>query len=175
MPRWLAFLNAEMDLLWELPPDYAYQAIPNNKLAPNLARRDIRMEQVPALDLTFNYFNMEDPIVGGFEPHKVALRRAISVVKKRSGAHEDTLREMRLGRGGVLLGDPLHVVRARARRDRPGLRPQHPDPGRGHLVDRHRDRAAHPEGARCRRRRASSGRRRSRLRSRQAPVLPKAR
>src|SRR5687767_8566452 len=32
-----------------------------------------------------------------------ALRRAISVVKKRSGAHEDTLREMRLGRGGVLL------------------------------------------------------------------------
>ena len=37
-----------------------------------------------------------------------ALRRAISVVKKRSGAHEDTLREMRLGRGGVLLGEPLH-------------------------------------------------------------------
>ena len=37
-----------------------------------------------------------------------ALRRAISVVKKRSGAHEDTLREMRLTRGGVALGEPLH-------------------------------------------------------------------
>jgi circadian clock protein KaiC len=37
-----------------------------------------------------------------------ALRRAISVVKKRSGAHEDTLREMRLGRGGISLGEPLH-------------------------------------------------------------------
>jgi circadian clock protein KaiC len=36
------------------------------------------------------------------------LRRAISVVKKRSGAHEDTLREMRLGRGGIALGEPLH-------------------------------------------------------------------
>ena len=78
-PRWLAFLNNEMDLLWELPPDYAYQAIPNGKLAPNLARRGIRMDQVPALDLTFNYFNMEDPVVGGFAPEKVALRRAISL------------------------------------------------------------------------------------------------
>ena len=36
------------------------------------------------------------------------LRRAISVVKKRSGAHEDTLREFKLRRGGVVLGEPLH-------------------------------------------------------------------
>jgi circadian clock protein KaiC len=35
------------------------------------------------------------------------LRRAISVVKKRSGAHEDTLRELRIRRGGVELGPPL--------------------------------------------------------------------
>jgi len=39
---------------------------------------------------------------------KASLRRAISVVKKRSGAHEDTLREMRLARGGIALGEPLH-------------------------------------------------------------------
>ena len=37
-----------------------------------------------------------------------ALRRAISVVKKRSGAHEDTLREMSLRRGGIVVGEPLH-------------------------------------------------------------------
>ena len=35
------------------------------------------------------------------------LRRAISVVKKRSGPHEATLREMRLGAGGVWVGEPL--------------------------------------------------------------------
>jgi circadian clock protein KaiC len=35
------------------------------------------------------------------------LRRALSVVKKRSGAHEDTLREMRLGKGGLWVGEPL--------------------------------------------------------------------
>jgi circadian clock protein KaiC len=38
---------------------------------------------------------------------KGQLRRAISVVKKRSGAHEDTLRELRIRRGGVELGPPL--------------------------------------------------------------------
>ena len=38
---------------------------------------------------------------------KGKLRRAISVVKKRSGAHEDTLRELSMRRGGVALGPPL--------------------------------------------------------------------
>jgi circadian clock protein KaiC len=35
------------------------------------------------------------------------VRNAISVVKKRSGKHERTIREMRLGKGGVSLGKPL--------------------------------------------------------------------
>ena len=81
-PRWLAFLNGEMDLLFRVGEEYALQAIPNNKLAPNLARRGIRMDQIPALDLTFNYFNMEDATVGGYTPEKVALRRAVSLAYK---------------------------------------------------------------------------------------------
>jgi ABC-type transport system substrate-binding protein len=78
-PRWLSFLNGEMDLLWRVGEEFANVALPNNKLAPNLARRGISMAQIPALDLTFNYFNMEDPTVGGYTPDKVALRRAISL------------------------------------------------------------------------------------------------
>jgi circadian clock protein KaiC len=35
------------------------------------------------------------------------VRQAISVVKKRSGKHERTIRELRLDSGGVTLGDPL--------------------------------------------------------------------
>ncbi len=35
------------------------------------------------------------------------LRRAISVVKKRSGSHEDTIREFRMGPGGITVGEPL--------------------------------------------------------------------
>jgi ABC-type transport system substrate-binding protein len=81
-PRWLSFLNEEMDLLFLLPDEFAYQAIPGNKLAPNLAKRGIRMQQVPTLDLTYNYFNMDDPVVGGYAPANVALRRAICLSYK---------------------------------------------------------------------------------------------
>ncbi len=35
------------------------------------------------------------------------VRRAISVVKKRTGAHEDTIREYRIGSAGISLGKPL--------------------------------------------------------------------
>ncbi len=78
-PRWLSFLNAEMDFIAIVPNEFANVGMPNNKLAPNLARRGIMMSQVPALDLTYAYFNMDDPVVGGYTPDKVALRRAISL------------------------------------------------------------------------------------------------
>jgi ABC-type transport system substrate-binding protein len=78
-PRWLAFLNGDLDLTYQVPTDFAYIAFPNNKLALNLQKQGIQMEQVAAMDLTFTYFNMLDKTVGGYEPEKVALRRAISL------------------------------------------------------------------------------------------------
>jgi circadian clock protein KaiC len=35
------------------------------------------------------------------------IRRAVSVMKKRSGSHELTIRELRMGNDGILIGDPL--------------------------------------------------------------------
>jgi circadian clock protein KaiC len=35
------------------------------------------------------------------------VRKAISVIKKRSGGHEDTVRELKVGPGRIALGDPL--------------------------------------------------------------------
>jgi circadian clock protein KaiC len=35
------------------------------------------------------------------------VRRAISVIKKRTSAHEDTIREYRIGQQGISLGEPL--------------------------------------------------------------------
>jgi circadian clock protein KaiC len=35
------------------------------------------------------------------------VRRAISVMKKRTGAHEETIREYRIGKNGITLGEPL--------------------------------------------------------------------
>ena len=37
-----------------------------------------------------------------------SVRQAISVVKKRTGDHERTIRECRIGHGGMLVGPPLH-------------------------------------------------------------------
>jgi circadian clock protein KaiC len=41
-----------------------------------------------------------------FEAHG-AVRQAISMIKKRSGTHEHTIRELRLERGGIRVGEPL--------------------------------------------------------------------
>jgi circadian clock protein KaiC len=35
------------------------------------------------------------------------VRRAISVIKKRTSAHEDTIREYKMGNRGIMLGAPL--------------------------------------------------------------------
>ena len=78
-PRWLAFLNGQHDFLDRLPNEFASLAIPNNRLAPHLARKGIRMERVPLVDATMSYFAMEHPVVGGYTPERVALRRAIAL------------------------------------------------------------------------------------------------
>jgi ABC-type transport system substrate-binding protein len=62
-----------------LPANFVTQAIPNNKLAPNLAKKGIQMERVQLSDVSMFYFNMDDPVVGGYTPEKVALRRALSL------------------------------------------------------------------------------------------------
>lgn len=76
-PRWLAFLNNELDFLERVPNEFANVATPNNELAPNLRKRGVRMERTAGMELTYSYFGMKDPVVGGYEPEKVALRRAI--------------------------------------------------------------------------------------------------
>lgn len=78
-PRWLSFVNAEHDMLWRLPAEYANIAVPNGKLAPHLARRGIRLNRTTDSSTTLTYFNMEDPVVGGYAPENVALRRAVNL------------------------------------------------------------------------------------------------
>jgi ABC-type transport system substrate-binding protein len=78
-PRWLAFLGNEHDLMERLPAAYVNVAIPQNKLAPNLQKRGIQMQRSFLSDVTFSYFAMEHPVVGGYTPEKVALRRAIAM------------------------------------------------------------------------------------------------
>lgn len=78
-PRWLAFLNAEHDLVDEIPYDMANLIVPNGKLAPNLVKRGIQMDRDYRASVDMALFNMEHPLVGGYTPEKVALRRAIGL------------------------------------------------------------------------------------------------
>ncbi|WP_325479467.1 ABC transporter substrate-binding protein [Piscinibacter sp.] len=91
-PRWLAFLNAQFDYV-VVPLEFAIMGAPNGKLAPNLAKQGVQMYRVVAPDRTLYYFNMEDPLIGGYTPEKVALRRAISLAS-------DVWREINVVRRG---------------------------------------------------------------------------
>ena len=78
-PRWLAFLNGEHDLITAIPAEFVNLAVPEGKLAPHLAKKRIQMHRTSELDLTFAYFGMEHPVLGGYTADRVALRRAISL------------------------------------------------------------------------------------------------
>jgi ABC-type transport system substrate-binding protein len=82
-PRWLTFLNGHIDALATnsnaLPQEFVSVAMPNGKLAPHLAKRGVSGRMNPNADVQLTMFNMEHPIVGGYTPEKVALRRALSL------------------------------------------------------------------------------------------------
>ncbi|NWG73737.1 MAG: bicyclomycin resistance protein [Rubrivivax sp.] len=77
-PRWLAFLNGQIDRI-DVPPEFVAQAMPGGQVAPYLAQRGVRGYRSLNADSAFMFFNMDDPVVGGYTPDKVALRRAIAL------------------------------------------------------------------------------------------------
>jgi ABC-type transport system substrate-binding protein len=77
--QWLAFLNREVDLLERLPSDFVDEALADGKLKPALAAKGIRHEMLLRPNTRWLYFNMEDPVVGGYTPEKIALRRAVGM------------------------------------------------------------------------------------------------
>ncbi|MBC5764335.1 ABC transporter substrate-binding protein [Ramlibacter albus] len=99
-PRWLAFLNGEHDFMERLPINFATTAIPNNRIAPNLAKKGIGMEQSLASDFTVSYMSMTHPVTGGYTPEKVALRRAIALALNS----EEEIRLPRRGQAIVAQG-----------------------------------------------------------------------
>ena len=93
-PRWLSFLNGQQDTI-NIPAEFINVAAPNGTLAPALAKRGIQLQRMLNPDVVVTYFNMDDPIVGGYAPEKVALRRAISL-------GYNTEEEIRLVRRGAM-------------------------------------------------------------------------
>lgn len=83
-PRYLAFLNKQFDNLDETSPIFMNQVMPNGVLAPALTKAGVRAFVEVEPELTYDAFNMEDPVVGGYDAQHVALRRAMIL-----GYHRD--------------------------------------------------------------------------------------
>jgi len=79
-PLWLDFENGKLAYI-ELPYDFFETAFNKRtkRLDRDLRRRGVTYRVEPQLDFIFRGFNMEDELVGGYEPEDVALRRAISL------------------------------------------------------------------------------------------------
>ncbi|WP_245478856.1 ABC transporter substrate-binding protein [Rubrivivax rivuli] len=95
-PRWLSFLNGEADLLDRVPAEFIDMAMPGGVIAPNLAKRGVRGRRVLTSDIVMTFYNMDDPVIGGLAPEKVALRRALNLAV-------DLDREIRLVRRGMAI------------------------------------------------------------------------
>ncbi len=78
-PRWLAFLNGEHDHLTRINLELAPTALPGGKPSPTLAKKHIVVERVPFIDYRLAMYNMDDPVIGGYTPEKIALRRALNL------------------------------------------------------------------------------------------------
>ncbi len=78
-PRWLAFLNNEHDYLNPVPEVYADIAVPGGKVAPSLAKLGITKTPDEQAWIVYTLFNTQDPVIGGFTPARIALRRAMSI------------------------------------------------------------------------------------------------
>ncbi len=77
-PALLAFEQKSLDILG-LGGDDVRFVMENSRLKPSLADRGVVHFHYPTPNLTFTFFNMEDPVVGGYGTAQVALRRAIAM------------------------------------------------------------------------------------------------
>ena len=78
-PLLLAFDSRELDYT-NVPPDLAARVLDRDaRLDPRYAASGVRLHRATQPSLAYTYFNMDDDVVGGFAPERVALRRAIAL------------------------------------------------------------------------------------------------
>ena len=74
---WLAFSGKEIDAV-AVPPSFIEKALtPTNDLLQTWVAQGVNMYRSVEPDIRYQFFNMKDPVIGGYTPEKIALRRAI--------------------------------------------------------------------------------------------------
>src|SRR6266567_6790203 len=77
-PRLLAFNSGALDYV-NVPSDLSDTVLDAGHLRPAYAERRVALARITQSSLQYAYFNMDDPVIGGYSKEKVALRRAISM------------------------------------------------------------------------------------------------
>lgn len=77
-PEFIAFDQGNLDYL-PLSGNLGARALDGDKLKSAFASRGIVHYRFAAPTLTYTYFQMEDPTVGGYQKQQIALRRAIAM------------------------------------------------------------------------------------------------
>jgi len=94
-PRFLSFRQKSLDYVG-VPGDLISNVMDaGNALKPEFAAAGIRLQRDIQPAIAYMYFNMEDPLVGGYTPDKIALRRAIGLAYNV----EEEVRVLRQGQG----------------------------------------------------------------------------
>jgi circadian clock protein KaiC len=97
-------------------PDERYMAVHLHELLTFLSHKGVTtiltVEQhgvfgVQALELKNASYLADTILLLRFFEHRGKIRRALSVVKKRRGPHESTIRELTFSANGIVVGEPL--------------------------------------------------------------------
>jgi ABC-type transport system substrate-binding protein len=74
----LAFESGDADLM-NLEGPLAPKVLEGGKLKPELQRKGVKLSRFVDPEITYYYWNMMDPVVGGLSLEKIALRRAMAM------------------------------------------------------------------------------------------------
>ena len=76
--RWLAFKKNETDIV-EIEAETVLQALDGDKLKPEFVKQGVQLSRIADPLIAYQYWNMQNPVVGGFSKEKIALRRAMAM------------------------------------------------------------------------------------------------
>jgi oligopeptide transport system substrate-binding protein len=76
--RLLAFQNGELDLM-NMEGPLAPKVLNGGTLTPDMQTKGVRLSRFVDPEISYHYWNMMDPVVGGLAKEKIALRRAMAM------------------------------------------------------------------------------------------------
>jgi ABC-type transport system substrate-binding protein len=76
--RLLAFQNGELDLM-NMEGPLAPKVLSGGALTPDMQKKGVQLSRYVDPEISYHYWNLQDPVVGGLTKEKIALRRAMAM------------------------------------------------------------------------------------------------